>query len=303
MQYWKRQYKVAFPGIGYAFSNIDNRNGLKIEFDINKDLTKETNKSVLKIYNLSDETRKALELSDILCEIYAGYEKTTGPVKMFVGNTLQVHTKNSGKDVVTEFRLADGGTAIRDCEISLSFPPNTPGNTIINAIASNMGLAVVYGQGATFGTFTNGYSFIGNGAEALSEICYGSGVKWSIQNGVLQIILEEGILQNRGVVFAKDSGLIGSPERIIKSNPKPDKETPKRKRKRKEKKDRAEKQAGWKIKTLLSPSVLPGDAVKVESEIITGWFRVEAVKHSGDSMGNNWTSEFDLIERLTYANG
>ena len=110
-------------------------------------------------------------------------------------------------------------------------------------------------------------------------------------------------MQNRGVVFAKDSGLIGSPERIIKSNPKPDKETPKRKRKRKEKKDRAEKQAGWKIKTLLAPSVLPGDAVKVESEIITGWFRVEAVKHSGDSMGQNWTSEFDLIERLTYANG
>lgn len=124
MQYWKRQYKISFPSIGYAFSNINNRNGLKIEFDIDKDLTKETNKSVLKIYNLNNETRKALEKSDILCEIYAGYEKTTGPVKIFVGNTLQVHTKNSGKDVITEFRLADGGTAIRDCEISLSYPPS-----------------------------------------------------------------------------------------------------------------------------------------------------------------------------------
>ena len=65
MQYWKRQYKVSFPGIGYTFSNIDNRNGLKIEFDIDKDLTKETNKSVLKIYNLSNETRKAEEISDM----------------------------------------------------------------------------------------------------------------------------------------------------------------------------------------------------------------------------------------------
>lgn len=303
MKYWKRQYKITFPSIGYVFSNVNNRNGLKIELDIDKDLTKETNKTVLKIYNLSDETRKALEVLDISCEIYAGYESTTGVVKLFVGNVIQTKTTNSGNDVVTEFRLTDGGVAIRDCEISISFPPNTPGTKVIEAIAGNMGLAVIYGKDVVINTFNNGYSFIGNGSAALDEVCGANGLKWSIQNNVLQIILEEGISENRGIVFGRDSGLIGSPERILKSNPKPDKETPKRKRKRKEKKDRAEKQAGWKIKTLLAPSVLPGDAVKVESEIITGWFRVEAVKHSGDSMGQNWTSEFDLIERLTYANG
>ncbi|WP_304154226.1 hypothetical protein [Megamonas hypermegale] len=303
MKYWKRQYKIAFPSIGYYFTNVDNRNGLKIEFDIDKDLTKQTNKSVLKIYNLSKETRKALEFPDINCEIYAGYESTTGPVKLFVGNAMQIKTIISGNDMCTEFRLSDGGVAIRDCEISISFPPNTQGTKVIQTIASSMGLAVVYGRDVVINSFANGYSFIGSGGAALDEVCGANGLKWSIQNGVLQIILEEGISENRGIVFGKDSGLIGSPERIIKSNPKPDKETPKRKRKRKEKKDRAEKQAGWKIKTLLAPSVLPGDAVKVESEIITGWFRVEAVRHSGDSMGNDWTSEFDLIERLTYANG
>lgn len=44
----------------------------------------------------------------------------------------------------------------------------------------------------------------------------------------------------------------------------------------------------------------PGDAVKVESKFITGWFRVEAIRHTGDISSNEWYSEIDLIERLTY---
>lgn len=299
MPSWKREYKVAFPQIGYAFSNKD-RDALKIEFNIDKDLTKQTNKSTLKIYNLSEETRKALEKPDIRCDIYAGYTEEDGAIRIFTGTTISVHSKDDGKDLVTQFDLSDGQIAVRDCEFSLSFAPGVPGNTVIKAIARNMGLPVIFGEGATFGTFVNGYSFVGKGETALSNICYGSGCTWSIQNDIIQIILDNGIVANRGLVFASDSGLIGYPERIVKSNYKADKETPKRKRKQKEQKDRAEKQAGWKIKTLLAPTINPGDAVKVESKLITGWFRVEAVQHKGDSFGHDWISEIDLIERLTY---
>lgn len=295
MSFWKRQYKVIFPEIGYEFANT-----LRVKFTVEKDLTKQTNKSSLEIYNLSDTTRKALEKPDIKCEILAGYEGNGGVTKLFIGNVIQAYSKINGLDIITKFDLSDGQVAIRDSIMSISFPPNTPGDTIINAIARNMGLSIVFGEGATFGTFKNGYSFIGKGAEALSEICYGSGCTWSIQNNILQIILDGGIVANRGIVFSADSGLIGSPERIVKSNYKTDKETPKRKRKRKENKDRAEKQAGWKIKTLLSPSINPGDAVKIESKFITGWFRVEAIRHTGDINSNEWYSEIDLIERLTY---
>ncbi len=291
MPLWKRQYRIAFPDIGIEYAD-----SLRIELDITKDLTDETNKSKVKIYNLSEASRTKIEVADLNCEVYVGYEQNGGPVKIFTGSIIQAYSKDEGKDVITELTLSDGQIAIRDSVFSLSYAPGTLGNKIIQAIADEMGVPVVFGEGAEFGSFANGYSFIGKGRDALDEICYGSGCDWSIQNGVLQIILAGGVVANKGIVFASDSGLIGSPERIVKSNPKEDEETPKRKRRRKKGKEKPEKQAGWKIKTLLAPTVNPGDAVKVESRIITSWFRVEAIKHCGDSHGSDWTSEIDLIE-------
>lgn len=292
MPFWKHQYKVSFPDIGYEISN----DTLRIIFDISKDLTSETNKSNLKIYNMSDENRTKVEVADLKVEIYAGYERNGGAVKVFSGTVIQAFSKDTGKDVVTELRLSDGQVALRDTLLSLSYAPGTSGNRIIDAIASGMGLSVVFGKGATFGSMQNGYSYVGNGAEAMNEICYGSGCDWSIQNNILQVILAGGVTSDKGLVFSAASGLIGSPERIIKSNPKEDKETPKRKRKRKKGREKPQKQAGWKIKTLLSPSVNCGDMVKVESRMITSWFRVESLKHNGDSHGANWESEINLIE-------
>jgi hypothetical protein len=97
--------------------------------------------------------------------------------------------------------------------------------------------------------------------------------------------------------------LIGSPARIVKSDHKPAKETPKKKRRRKEKKEKPDEQAGWKIETLLAPTVSPGDAIKVESRVINGWFRVETVKHTGDSISGQYKTQMDIIEGLGGNNG
>lgn len=295
MALWNRQYRVKFPDLKLEYANT-----LRMSFEVDKDLTKETNKSKLTLYNLSDATRKQIEAADTKVEIYAGYKDNTGPVRLFVGTVISGKTTDDGKDVSTELTLSDGQVPLRDTAFSLSFAPGTAGNTILQYIANEMGLPLVLGKGVQFGSFQNGYSYVGTARGALDGICYHSGCSWSIQNEALQVILNGGVFANRGLVFRADSGLIGSPERIIKSNPKPDTDTPKRKRKQKEETEKPEKQAGWTIKTLLAPTVTPGDAVKVESRFIKGWFRVESVKHSGDSHGGDWTSEIDLIERLTY---
>ena len=66
--------------------------------------------------------------------------------------------------------------------------------------------------------------------------------------------------------------------------------------KAKAEKEKPTKRSGWKIRTLLSPTVMPGEKVKVESRVITGWFRVERIQHSGDYMGDSWVSEMELVE-------
>ena len=292
MEFWKQTYKIVFPQLNITFEN-----NLHIGFSIEKDSTKESNKAKLEIYNLSDATRKKIELADTEVEIYAGYERAGGAILCFRGTVTYGFTRDVGTDCITTLDLADGTVALRDSYCSLSYAPGTSAKTIIQRCANEMGVPVVYGEDVgELESYKNGFSFIGQAKDGLTEICDALGLSWSIQNNILNIILAGGTSTNRGLVFSPQSGLVGVPERIIQAEYKSNKENPKKKQKRKAKKEKPRKKAGWKINTLLVPSVNPTDMVKVESKWISGWFRVEKVAHRGDYNGTNWESAMELIE-------
>ena len=290
MRYWKQAYKIVFPKLNITFENT-----LKVNFQIEKDTTKESNKARLEIYNLSDATRKKVETADNEVEIYAGYQESV--VKCFVGTVTYGYTRDVGTDCITTLDLADGTVALRDSYCSLSYAPNTSAKTIIQRIADEMGVPVVYGDDVgELENYKNGFSFYGQAKDALTEICDALDLSWSIQNNILSVILAGGTSTNRGLVFSPQSGLIGVPERIVQAEYKSNKTTPKKTAKKKAKKEKPRKKAGWRIETLLSPSVNPADMVKVESKWVTGWFRVEKANHQGDYNGQNWQSTMELIE-------
>lgn len=292
MQYWKQVYKIVFPQLNITFEN-----SLHIGFSIEKDTTKESNKAKLEIYNLSEATRKKVETADAEIEIYAGYERAGGSILAFKGTVTYGFTRDAGADCITTLDLADGTVALRDSYCSLSYAPGTSAKTIIQRCANEMGVPVVYGEDVgELESYKNGFSFIGQAKDGLTEICNALGLSWSIQNNILNIILAGGTSTNRGLVFSPQSGLIGVPERIVQAEYKSNKSNPKKKQKEKAKKEEPRKKAGWRINTLLVPSVNPADFVKVESKWITGWFRVEKVSHRGDYNGTNWGSTMELIE-------
>lgn len=158
-----------------------------------------------------------------------------------------------------------------------------------------MGLPVVYGESISFGSYANGYSYIGGGADVFTEVCAGNGLDWSIQNNVIQVTLAGGIAETRGLVFGPDSGLIGSPERVVKSKPSENKKTKAAEDEEAEGKAQLE-ETGWKIEVLLAPTLKPGDAIKIESRLVTGWFKVSKLKHSGDTHGGDWKTEIEIVE-------
>ena len=292
MQYWKQVYRIVFPKLNITFEN-----NLHIGFSIEKDTTKESNKAKLEIYNLSEATRKKVEAADTEVEIYAGYERAGGAILAFRGTVTYGFTRDAGTDCITTLDLADGTVALRDSYCSLSYAPGTSAKTIIQRCANEMGVPVVYGEDVgELESYKNGFSFIGQAKDGLTEICDALGLSWSIQNNILNIILAGGTSTNRGLVFSQQSGLVGVPERIVQAEYKSNKSNPKKTQKEKAKKNDPRKKAGWKINTLLVPSVNPADMVKVESKWITGWFRVEKVAHRGDYNGTNWGSAMELIE-------
>ena len=292
MQYWKQVYRIVFPKLNITFEN-----NLHIGFSIEKDTTKESNKAKLEIYNLSEATRKKIELADTEVEIYAGYERAGGAILAFKGTVTYGFTRDAGTDCITTLDLADGTVALRDSYCSLSYAPGTSAKTIIQRCANEMGVPVVYGDDVgELESYKNGFSFIGQAKDGLTEICDALGLSWSIQNNILNIILAGGTSTNRGLVFSPQSGLVGVPERIVQAEYKSNKSNPKKTQKERAKKEKPRKKAGWKINTLLVPSVNPADMVKVESKWVSGWFRVEKVAHRGDYNGTNWESAMELIE-------
>lgn len=266
---------------------------LRITFNIERDLTQQTNKSNIKIYNLAPATARKLEKSDTIALLEVGYAEDIGLRRIFVGAVTTASTRQDNSDVETSLELSDGQIAIRDTLLSLGYASGVSGEKIFNDVALQMGLIAYVAPDVKFANYPNGYSYIGKASPCLNKICAAIGATWSIQNNVLQVILAGGDTSIQAIVFSSDSGLIGSPERIVQGVCRPDKQAQK---KRKVKKDKYEKKAGWRITTLLAPTINPGDMVMVDSMYLKGWFKVESLSHSGDTHGQDWFTELELIE-------
>ena len=264
---------------------------MSIGFDIDKDLTQQTNKCRVQVLNLSMATAKKLERDGSVCLLEVGYSEDIGLRRIFVGEVTNAWTHMQGSDRVTELELSDGQKAIRDCVVSLSYADNVSRKKVIDDVAAQMGLLVHYAEGLTFTTFANGFSFIGAGRTCLDKACIGTNLSWSIQNNVLQVIAEGESTKVEAIKLNASSGLVGSPERLIKGVKRIDKNQT-----RKVKKTKADKKAGWRVKCLLQPTLNPGDLIYLESVPVTGWFKIESLKHSGRYDGNEWYSELDVYE-------
>lgn len=276
---------------GVLIEALPRQQGLSIGFDIDKDLTQQTNKCRVQVLNLSMATAKKLERDGSVCLLEVGYSEDIGLRRIFVGEVTNAWTHMQGSDRVTELELSDGQKAIRDCVVSLSYADNVSRKKVIDDVAAQMGLLVHYAEGLTFTTFANGFSFIGAGRTCLDKACIGTNLSWSIQNNVLQVIAEGESTKVEAIKLNASSGLVGSPERLIKGVKRIDKNQT-----RKVKKTKADKKAGWRVKCLLQPTLNPGDLIYLESVPVTGWFKIESLKHSGRYDGSEWYSELDVYE-------
>ncbi len=280
-------------GAGVVIESDGKKDSLRIVFDVDKDLTQQTNKSSIKIYNLSEATRKKLEVDDTVCLLKVGYAEDIGLRRIFVGEVTYATTRREGPDKVTELEVNDGQVAMRDTMVSLGYAGGVGARKIVDDVAGQMGLLTQIAADVEFASYPAGFSFVGKGTACLDKVMAASGATWSIQNNVLQVIMAGGSTNVQALVLSPSTGLIGSPERIVRGVTRPDEEATK---KRKVKKDKKKKKAGWKVRSLLAPTVNPGDLIRVESSTVTGWFKVESMKHTGDTHGREWYTDYEVIE-------
>lgn len=285
---------------------------IRITFDIAKTAAEEPNDAKITVYNLAAQTRRTLEEPGLRCVLYAGYAEEGGPLLMASGSIVYAYTRYDQPDVVTELTVKDGYIEVRDTAVSIGLGPGARASDIIRDIARQMGLPLLMADDAPDRRWEQGFSFYGAARTALHKVTQGTGLEWSIQNQQLQVVQRLGTTRRQAVVLAVDTGLLGQPERTrAAASEKAKAKAPgqaggaaaaaapavaAKTAKAAKPASGQQQRDGWKVKSLLLPTISPGDLVKLESRSVAAFQRAETVRHTGDSEGGDWQTELTLVD-------
>lgn len=252
---------------------------LRIKFEVKKNVTSNMNSARVDIYNLSQNTRNRITSdSSSLVRILAGYSQNTGLIEIGQGNISNVvHTVKS-PDIITTIYSKDGFNAISNNPISLSFIDGSPLSAIIDTIIAKLGVPVRYADYNKNVRIKNGLSYVGSIPEILDILGREYKFRWSIQNGLLQILNGLSGTGNQSVFLSPSTGLIESPELVIKT------------------KGLSQLNSNeYRIVSLLQPQLEVGDLVEVDSKLLSGIFIINDLVHVGDTHGPEWYSKMIVV--------
>lgn len=242
---------------------------LRVSFDIVRSLRRTPNKAEIKIYNLSDTTRRLIESAhNPRVRVKAGY--IDGVSSIFFGALKEVRTQVEGPNVVTSLSGIDGGRSTQTGRTNRAHAPGTNITDVVRGLASDMqtgignAIEAFRNQGAegAFSTFFEGTAVHGSAAHELDGLVRSRNLEWSIQDESLQIVPRGRALQGEALVISASSGMLGIPS-ISKSRV-------------------------VTFEMALIPDMFPGRRIQMDSRFISGLFRVEKCEYVGDSGGKDW---------------
>lgn len=263
------------------------------------------NNAVIRVFNLARSANQNT-VQDIIKGEYsrvilqAGYEGGEFAV-IFDGNVKQFKVgRLNATDTYLDLLCADGDLGYNFSQISQSIAAgSTPKQRIDAIVASMQKYGVTSGSIApsTGGTLPRGKVLFGMSRAMLRQQAISQQATWSIQNGKVNMIPLDGYLPGNPVELNSLNGMIGMPEQT---------------------------NDGIKVKCLLNPKILAGQAVRIDNRSINqtiqanpnaapvpfnqwsgiqlladvtsdGLYRVFVAEHEGDTRGQAWYSELTCL--------
>jgi len=255
----------------------------RLSFEVEKTSQSTSNKAKISMYNVSQDTRNALEGDNVVAFLYAGYEFSTQ--LLFLGDVIKPITKRAGPDIITAIECGDAEKILQSATIEFVYSKPITNLTILNVVAKQLGVSTGTIPSNFETRIFDGLVFSGTAREILDRIVKQISYKWSIQDGVLQVVPVGGTTNDEAVVISPETGLLGFPTKT---------------------------ETGIEAVTLLNPEIYPGRAVKLRTKQISGALggvfstlgaetlsdaggnhKVEKVVHVGDTHQGNWESRVE----------
>ncbi len=275
-------------------------NALRVAFNVERDKLPWPNNAELAVYNLSEQTRAKLTAAGpVSARLVAGY---VGDVnEIFFGVLDIVEHIKEGTEWITRMSASDAGEKIKQARVSKSFSKNVTYLIVVQEILKVLGLGE--GNLKAFAAdpeltrkIPHGGALHGNAVEELAYFLRSCNLEFSIQGGKLQFLkIGSGAPGLAGPVIKASSGMIGSP-RLVR-----EKCTDlTRKKVKRTVQNSIQTALGESVdmittvegQCLLNSKLTPGAAFQIESETINADYLCCAVKHTGDTRGPDWTTDF-----------
>lgn len=271
-------------GDGKSGEAFEINNDLQITFDISKstDNKKKTNSAAIEIYNLNPEQVKLLDTDYPAAVLSIGYLNAGNIKRIFAGQVNHVSTRKQGTELITQLQIGSGYTDLNHEVLSEIVPP---GKTVKDVAETLRKALPGVSRGVYNGTNLNnevlyGYPLMGSPKEMLNELGDKYGLDWQVDDDILYVKNNDRANNedfNQAYVISADTGLIENAYRVSGSR-------------KRSKKDKAKK-PGIQMRILLNPDINAGDIIRLEDTFITGWFRVDSLRHSGSWRSGNWFTE------------
>ncbi len=252
---------------------------LRVRFKVHRSLTKNPNQCDIQITNLAAPSRADLETKPLLVQLDAGYADDALRL-LFTGDLRFGMTKEEGPNWDTLLQLGDGDCMHRWARVNKSYAPGTAVRTVLRDCARSMGfdLPKALDTDASLDrAFSTGRTSHGPSRDEMTKLLAPFGYTYSVQNGVLRVVKDEGVVPGTAIPIGESYGMIGTPE--FGSPPK------------------SGKPPHMTVHMLLYPELLPGNTVQLTSKVKNGLFRIETVRHEGDTHGSgeqSWTSQIEI---------
>lgn len=267
-------------------ANIGQQIGLDVWASCRRSLrANEPNTCDLRIWNLSDASRKAIEAAAqpnpgpaqpggintvVPVKVVAGYVGATST--LFLGEMRSAQTLIDGPDTVTELQTGDGDAASIMARLNAQFGAGASAYTVAKALFTAMGVGT--GNLESFASilrasplYAGGAVLKGNAMSILCDLAASCAIEVSLQQGVPQFAALGQPVGSSAYLLNSGTGLIGSPSMDTKGT--------------------------LTCETLMLPGIRPGAPVQLDAEYVQGLFRVISVETTLDTKENDWNHLFE----------
>ena len=262
--------------IGPSFADVREYADLRIAFEIVKSMDESVNTAKIDITNISPATEDFLKRSKntkVILDVGYTQENQAGESLFTIlkGDIVDVKKVFARPDKIVTLNIGDGERALQDSKANKTYAAGTPLKQIALEKISELGVAIsasakLFLDENIKEALESPLNANGRIKDVLDQIFRRFGIRWKVQND--EVIIFDPAATGELILMDFESGLLSEPDEI--------------------------EEGRIRAQSLLNPRVQPGQTIQLQATTLEGFFKVERVRHVGDSHSGDWITETDL---------